>query len=327
MIQVDCDTGLDKLRYSCRYFQGKTIMQIDVLCVGHAAYDLSLIVDSYPPENSKCETEVWLEDCGGPASNAAFLLSKWNVACAFSGLVGDDLYGRRIADAFRLVGTDISKLQVRPGHVTPLSVILVNKGNGSRTIINRTRKDVTFQVDFGDWGDHRPRVLLFDGHALEASLSALESFPDAVSILDAGSWRKGTATLAEKVDYLAASERFALQATGVTDLQNSDRRRQALSWLRDRFDTTVIVTLGENGLIADDGGGFVHLPAFPAETVDSTAAGDIFHGALAFAVCESMQLPESLRFASSAAALSVQDYGGRASIPTLDRVRQAMHRF
>jgi sugar/nucleoside kinase (ribokinase family) len=97
-----------------------------------------------------------------------------------------------------------------------------------------------------------------------------------------------------------------------------------MSVLREMFATTVIVTLGENGLIADDGGGFIYLPALDAETVDSTAAGDIFHGALAFAVFESMPLPECLRFASVAAGLSVQVRGGRASIPTLDRVRQAM---
>jgi sugar/nucleoside kinase (ribokinase family) len=299
-------------------------MPIDVLCVGHAAYDISFFVDQYPQENSKCVTEVLQEDCGGPASNAAYLLSKWNVACAFAGLVGDDLYGHRIADAFRLVGTDISMLQLSPGHVTPLSVILVNNRNGSRTIINRTRKEAAFQVDFRNWGNTIPRVLLFDGHALEASLSALDVFPHAVSILDAGSWREGTATLAGKVDYVAASERFALQATGLQDLHTSEHRRHAVSVLSDRFATTVIVTLGENGLIADDGGGFFHLPAFPAETVDSTAAGDIFHGALAFAVRESMPLQDCLRFASSAAALSVQVRGGRASIPTLDQVWQLM---
>jgi sugar/nucleoside kinase (ribokinase family) len=301
------------------------IMAIDVLCVGHAAYDLSFFVDQYPLENSKCQTEDLLEDCGGPASNAAYLLSKWKVACAFAGLVGDDLYGQRIADAFRSVGTDISKLQLIPGHDTPLSAILVNKRNGSRTIINRTHREATFQVDFADWVDRSPRVLLFDGHAFEASLSALETFPDAVSILDAGSWREGTAALAGKVDYLAASERFALQATGLPDLENGENQRRGVSILRDRFNTTVVVTLGENGLIADDGGGFVDLPAYPVETVDSTAAGDIFHGAFAYAITKTMPLQECLRFASRAAALSVQVRGGRASIPTLAHVQAMWH--
>ena len=40
-------------------------MPIDVLCVGHAAYDISLFVDQYPEENIKYETEVLLEDCSG----------------------------------------------------------------------------------------------------------------------------------------------------------------------------------------------------------------------------------------------------------------------
>ena len=302
---------------------GSTIMT-DVLCVGHAAYDISLFVDQYPQEDSKCQTEVLLEDCGGPAANAAYLLSKWNLNCAFAGLVGDDLYGQRIADSLRTVGTDTSMLEIRPGHVTPLSMILVNQQNGSRTIINRTRKDATYDVDFRNWGDNVPCVLLFDGHALEASLSAREAFPDAVSILDAGSWREGTATLAGKVDYLAASERFALQATGLQDMHASENRDQAMRVLREKFATTVIVTLGENGLIFDDGGGLVHLPAYPAKAVDSTAAGDIFHGALAFAVRQSMPLLECLQFASCAAALSVQVRGGRASIPSLESVRQAM---
>jgi sugar/nucleoside kinase (ribokinase family) len=52
--------------------------------------------------------------------------------------------------------------------------------------------------------------------------------------------------------------------------------------------------------------------------------GENFHGAFAFAVCESMPMQECLGFASSTADLSVQVRGGRASIPTLDRVRQAI---
>ena len=299
-------------------------MPIDVLCIGHAAYDLSVFLDGYPSENSKCETDTLLEGCGGPAANAAYLLSKWNVTSAFAGLVGDDRYGQRIAESFQSVGTNVSLLERRPGHLTPLSMILVNDCNGSRTIVNRTRKATPFKINANECGDMSPKVLLFDGHALEASLEALAAFPQAVSILDAGSWREGTAMLAEKVDYLAASERFALQTTELSDLSTEPHRRQCLGIMRDRFDTIVVVTLGEQGLIVDDGNGFVHLPAFPAKAVDSTAAGDIFHGALAFAISESMPLEESLRLASMAAALSVQVRGGRSSIPSLQQVREAM---
>jgi sulfofructose kinase len=71
-------------------------MPIDVLCIGHACFDLSASVESFPRENSKCETGELRESGGGPAANAAYLLSLWGVPCALAGVVGDDEYGRRI---------------------------------------------------------------------------------------------------------------------------------------------------------------------------------------------------------------------------------------
>ena len=299
-------------------------MSLDVLCVGHAACDVSLFVDQYPQENSKCETHESLEACGGPAANAAWLLSYWGVQASFAGLVGDDVHGRRVRDEFAEAGTDTSMLELRPGHATPLSMILINRQNGSRTIINRKLKGASFSFDATRLQQMSPRVLLFDGHELEASLAALEAFPDAISILDAGSWREGTAQLAGKVHYLAASERFALQATGMASLRDEAERRACLVKLREKFATQTIVTLGERGLIYDVGDGFCEMPAFPAATVDTTAAGDIFHGSFVFAIAGGMSLPEALRVASMAASLSVRKQGGRSSIPPLNAVKEAL---
>ena len=293
-------------------------MNAEVLCVGHAAYDLAMFVDQFPNENTKAETGEWMESGGGPAANAAWLLSKWGTRCAFAGLVGDDHYGRCIRAELEAVGTDVSLLQSLPHHSTPLSVILVNKQNGSRTIVNRKVRGRALQLEAAAFDGMSPRVLLFDGHELDASLAAMRAFPDAASILDAGSWREGTAVLAENVKYLVASVRFARQATGLDD------PRAGIGKVRERFPTTVVVTLGENGLVADDGSGFRHLPAVPAQAVDTTGAGDVFHGAFAFAIARAMPFWESLRFASMAASLSVRVPGGRASIPTLSQVEEAL---
>jgi sugar/nucleoside kinase (ribokinase family) len=169
-----------------------------------------------------------------------------------------------------------------------------------------------------------PRVLLFDGHELEASRAALKAFPKAISILDAGSWREGTAGLAGQVNYLAASERFALQVTGLPHLDDEKNRRACVRHLRDRFSTIVVVTLGAAGLVADDGHGFQYLSAFPAEAVVTTGAGDIFHGALAYALAQEMLFDQSLRLAAMAASLSVRKPGGRQSTPALAEVREAL---
>jgi sulfofructose kinase len=301
-------------------------MPVDILCVGHASFDLSVFVESFPQENSTCETPESRESGGGPAANAAYLLSSWGVRCGFAGLVGNDGYGRRVRKEFQAVGADISLLELRPGHSTPLSILIVNQQNASRTIVNRKAASSPFQLDEAALSELSPRVLLFDGHELPASLAALRAFPEAVSILDAGSWREGTARLARQVHYLAASERFASQAAGLPDLKETEARRACVRRLRELYSNIVIVTLGENGLIADDGGGFFYLPAYPARAVDTTAAGDIFHGAFAYAVVQSWSFRESLRFASLTASLSVRVAGGRNSIPTLDNVKEEFAR-
>jgi sulfofructose kinase len=296
-------------------------MAAEVLCIGHAAYDVGLFVEEFPEENSKCETRELMESGGGPAANAAYLLSKWGVNCAFAGVVGDDVYGQRVREEFVAVGTDVSLLELRQNHVTPLSLILINKQNGSRTIVNRKVQGPPLNISTAGMV---PRVLLFDGHEPDASLAALREFPHAASILDAGSWREGTAHLAGKVDYLVASERFAKQATGLEDLSDEAVRRACLDELRAKYPTTVVVTLGEHGMIADDGSGFRHLPAYPAHAVDTTAAGDIFHGAFAHGMLRGWSLEDTLRFAAMTASLSVRVPGGRTSIPTLDQVKEAL---
>lgn len=303
-------------------------MPVDVLCIGHAAFDLSAFLEDFPRENSKCETQDSLESCGGPAANAAWLLSSWGLRCAFAGQVGDDVFGRRIRDEFLAAGTDVSLLDLHPARPTPLSVLLVSRRNGSRTIVNRKPRSAPLVLPPELLLPLAPRMLLFDGHERDASLQALQLFPGALSLLDAGSWREGTEALAGRVHYLAASERFAQQATGLDALLDPPGQRLCLARLRRRFPAppVIIVTLGEQGLILDEGDGrdFRHLPAFPAPAVDTTAAGDIFHGALAFALLRGQPLWEALRFASMSASLSVRKPGGRSSTPTPAEVEAAL---
>jgi len=299
-------------------------MSLDVLCIGHAAYDLFFFLDRFPSENSKTETFFSQESGGGPAANAAYLLSQWGARCAFAGIVGDDYYGRQIVSEFESVGTDTSLLHIRPNFSTPLSVILVSQPTGSRTLVNRKAPCAPLKLRPETLAGLLPKVLLLDGHELEASEVALSIFPEAVSLLDAGSAREGTLALAGKVTYLLASERFALQVSKLPNLANEDLQQVCLDTLRERFSAITVVTLGERGLILHDGQRCSQLPAFPASAVDTTAAGDIFHGAFTYGVLNNRTLCENLRLASMAASLSVQIPGGRRSIPSFAQVTEAL---
>lgn len=288
----------------------------EVLCIGHAAWDRIVTVREMPAEDTKAEATGLRESGGGPAANAAYLLSKWGVPTSFAGVVGEDEAGRQIAAEFRTVGTDLSGLEMRPGHQTPVSIVIVSERRGTRTII--TRKVPTGPLSLSAALTAAPQVLLFDGHELEASLQALERFPTAISILDAGSLRDGTKALAERVDHVVASERFAAQVMGWPGLRTREEQAEAVARLHAINKKSVVITQGIRGLIYGNDDECYHLPAFSATTIDTTAAGDIFHGAFAYGVLRKMHFLQALELGSMAAALSVERPGGRESIPSLD---------
>jgi sugar/nucleoside kinase (ribokinase family) len=295
---------------------------IDVLCIGHAAWDVVVSVPDFPAEDTKTEAIDLVESGGGPAANAAYLLSKWRVRCAFAGVVGDDSAGSRIAQEFQDIGADITGLVVRKDHSTPVSVIVVNEKTGSRTIV--THKAPTQPLSLVTLPILAPHVLLFDGHEPKAAFEAMDRFPNAKTVLDAGSNREGMAELASRVDYLVASERFACQIAGLSALNSQADRASAIAALHQVNGRPVVITLGQRGLVHGTASSFEQLPAFPARATDTTAAGDIFHGAFAYGILTGLPWLETLRLASVAAALSIELPGGRPSIPTLARVQEAL---
>lgn len=294
-------------------------MSVSALCVGHAAWDLCMHVQAYPAEDSKVQTDCLIESGGGPAANAAWLLGHWGVSTALAAVVGRDYYGARAVQELIDAGVDCDFLDQRPNYATPLSFIIVNHANGSRTVINRKLPAPALALTKQSLD---PKLLLFDGHELEASLAALKRFPNAISVLDAGSLREGTSILAPKVQYLVCSEGFAAEVTGQQDVPT--HWSGCLRRLRELYRNVVVITLGSNGLAFDDGTDRQWLPALAVKAVDTTAAGDIFHGALAFALLKKMSLRNSLELATIAAGLSVQRKGGRPSTPDLQTVLERL---
>jgi sulfofructose kinase len=159
-------------------------------------------------------------------------------------------------------------------------------------------------------------VILFDGHEplVSQPLARAAKEKGILTILDAGSVHQGTVELSPLVDYLVCSQKFASDFTGDSD------ESLALTSLTS-YAQNVIVTLGERGLIWQNPSGRSFLPAFKVEAVDTTGAGDTFHGALA--ACVAIDLPwlESLEIASAAAAICCSKMGARPGIPTMAEVR------
>ena len=287
-------------------------MNIDVLCVGHAAYDLVFSVDQHPSEDEKtCATG--LVGCGGgPAANAAVTAAKLGYTAAFSGYLGQDIYGENHYRELLEYGVQAS-LIIRGLSPTPVSVVLV-KPDGKRALINYKGGTKPLSSEAIDFSSVTPKAILVDGHEPNLSLSLLKSakVKGIPTVLDAGSLHEGTIALMGHVDYLVCSEKFAGQFAG--NVEAALTRLAGVS-------PAVVITLGDKGLIWQRGQERGILPAFPVDAVDTTGAGDAFHGAFAAAVSSRMTWLDTMRYASAAGALCCTRIGARSGLPTKEEHR------
>lgn len=290
-----------------------------VLCIGHAAYDITTPVEDYPKENTKNRVHSRIECGGGPAGNAAYLLGKWGVETYFAGIVGDDLYGNRIKEEYNVVGVNSEYLQISNKHTTTSSYIIANRANGSRTILTYRPSDMKMEdVNI----NIKPDIILLDGQEPVISEKVLKENPNAISIIDAGRDRKEIRDLCKMVTYVVCSKDFAELVSGISIYEN-DSLDYAFKKLEEEFNTTIIITLEATGCAYRNKEGIVEIvPSVKVKSIDSTGAGDIFHGAFTYGISQNWDLPDILRFSNITGAMSVTRIGGRNSIFELNEIME-----
>ena len=293
-------------------------VEVDVLCIGHACYDLVFSVAQHPQSDEKIFADDMFGCGGGPAANAACAVSKLGLSSAFAGYLGQDLYGEMHQQELVKHHVD-THLVVRGSSPTPLSTVLV-KPDGKRALINYKGTTKPLLADAIDFSSIHAKAILLDGHEPNISL-ALVKFArqhGIPTILDAGSMHEGTSMLWGQVDYLVASEKFACQF--------ADDVKAALSQLA-VVSPTVVITLGEKGLIWQRGTQSGALAAFPVKAIDTTGAGDAFHGAFAAAIAANMDWLDTLAYSSAAGALCCTKMGARQGLPRKEEHAELYHQF
>lgn len=285
---------------------------VDVLCVGFACHDLVFDVPSHPGPDEKLRANGLLNCGGGLAANGAVTAARLGCRTAFVGYLGADLYGEMHLAEFHAAGV-ITDWVVRGAEPTPLSAIIV-KPDGARTIVNyRGHSEGACAGQF-DLTQCQAKSILIDGHqfALAKEVVAYAKVKQIPVVVDADAIRPQMVELVTLVDYVVASEHFAEEygggsvETGLAKLASGA--------------PNVVVTLGERGLIWQRGAEQGALAAFPVNAIDTTGAGDAFHGAFAAGLAQGMGWDELLRYASAVGALCCTKVGGRVGIPTAAEV-------
>lgn len=308
-----------------------------ILSIGLSCYDQFFFLNEWPQENTKNFCHDFIESGGGPAANAAWLLGLWGEDIYYIGHLNNDLYGQRIIDEFTQAGVNTDHIVFSDEMITPLASVLVNRLTGSRTIITRKMQSppsLTYDQKrkLDDLArrlieSEEPVTLLIDGHEPEISEYLIKILPSARVVMDGGSLRESNIRLAAWTDYFVVSEHFARDYMGYRSLSTESEIKTALLELNKICRGEALITLGEKGCALLKNGMLQIVPAWLCNAVDTTGAGDVFHGAFTYGVHYSWHLDNIILFASLTAAISIEKKGVRESMPDLAVVHNSLNRY
>lgn len=296
-----------------------------ILCIGSAAYDVTVPVVGYPIENSKNRVSERVECGGGPASNAAYLMGKWGLKVYFAGVVGKDEHGLLIKKEFESVGVKTNYLKLVRNNKTPISFIIANTDNGTRTVLAYREADLKLEklsLNFN------PDFILIDGQEYDVSKAVLSKYKNAISVIDAGRPTESVIELAKMTNYVVSSKEFAETVTGITvDYDEYQTLKDMYLKMKEIFNTNIVITLEAKGCLYEIDGKIKIMPSIDVKAVDSTGAGDIFHGAFVYGLAKQFPLEKTLKIANYAGAMSVTRLGSRHSAFSRSEMKEILNEF
>jgi sulfofructose kinase len=279
-----------------------------ILCAGSITYDHVFTVPAPLAVGQKQRaTSLW-DIGGGLAANAAVAISRLGGRATLLGVVGADAVGDVVVEELRAERVDVEGIRRLTTLATPESIVIVQP-DGARTIVTRAGIDLD-RVEPPTLPAGEFNAVLVDARWPDATRAALAmaqrvQIPGVVDVDRLPDDR----TLLDDASHLVFSESAMLELCATDDLADGMRSVAADTGAE------VSVTLGERGVTWLDGDDLRHLDAFDVDAVDTTGAGDVFHGAFTLALAQQMTEFDAFRFASAAAALKCSRPGARAGVP------------
>lgn len=275
--------------------------------LGLATVDVIYGIESIPAENEKSVAVRQEVLCGGPAANASITYAFLGGTAALVSAMGTHPLAsviRHELEHFRVALQDIAPSSPE---IPSVSSILVNQRSGTRTVVSGHATRTQGAADFVDLHIlDGAALLLVDGHQMACAIrAAAQARAQGIPVVfDGGSWKDGTDKLLAHVQYAVCSERF--RPPGITSTGS------VITYLLDHGPEAVAITRGADPILwaTHRGQGEVSPPCVYA--VDTTGAGDIFHGAFCHQLALGAPFVDALTDAAGVAAYSCRFAGTRA---------------
>jgi ribokinase len=290
-----------------------------VCVIGSANVDYTVALPRLPSPGETVSGGTLLVNLGGKGANQALAARRLGGEVRMIGCVGDDADGRRIGESLAAAGIGVEGLVSSDDAATGTALIMVDAEGRNQIAVApgaNHRLTVEMAAPFAEsiaWADIVACQLETPLPVVRWALAEARRH-DLVTILNPAPVQPLDPDILALVDFLTPNEHEAARLTGL-EVDSLESAREAAGRLLASGAGSVLVTLGESGVLACHADNAVHFPAFSVQVVDTTAAGDAFNGALALGLAAGGTLEQAIPLASAAAALACTKRGAQDSLP------------
>jgi sulfofructose kinase len=293
---------------------------VAVSCIGQAVQDFVFSVDAMPDAAEKYRASAFQSIGGGPAATAAVAIARLGGVVQLAARTGDDAIAGLVVTELESYGVDCSLVRRFANRTSSLSAVIVDKA-GERLIVNYL--DPALDTTSSWLPQQLPdniNAVLVDTRWPEGALHGLQLARQAgvPAVLDAD------LPVPADGELLRVASHVAFSAAGLAEYCSDADPARGLQAVDATTDAWCCVTLGGGGTIYMSDGELRKVAAQKVRVSDTLGAGDVWHGAFALALAQGHSTNDAMTFASAAAALKVQNGGGRAGCPTRENVEDLL---
>lgn len=292
-----------------------------IAVVGSIITDLAVLTPRLPERGENILAHRLQIGPGGKGANAAVAVARMGSRSILIGRVGDDHFGREDLAALRAEGVNTDAVGIDPDAQTGTAVIMVDS-EGENTILviigaNDRLTPEHVEIGLASHWDHLSALLVNFEVPMETVAAVIHTAHSrgVPTVVDAGPPRPFGPEVWGKATVISPNALEAATLVGhpvESDAEVAAAARELLS----AGPQAVVLKRGSAGALLATHEGMQHIPSFRVNVVDTTGAGDAFSGALVVAIAEGKPLPEAVRLANAAGAITVTRVGTLTAMPT-----------
>ena len=292
----------------------------DCIGLGFCVVDYQCLLERFPAIDDKTVALKYIHQGGAPVVTALVALGKWKRNVAMIGIAGDDDEGRFITNEMASYGVDTTHMILTKKTETKKAFVWIDMSKGTRTMVLGRERVIPLPASAAS-KKNLPfcRVLHTDGNEAPVALKAMQLVRErgGETVIDLGRPREHMDELFTHTDHFIASHTFVRKFFG-----EQAKPEDAVWKILERGPKVALITLGEKGCIGATAEGEFRSPGYKGKgsIVDTTGAGDVFHGGYIHGLLNGWPPEKCSEFANAAAFLSCGSIGARAGIPSLRQV-------